>query len=93
MAHTPLALGNLRQEGCPKLGSTLDYTERLNLKCKAKPCSTGARIWQVEAGGSGGQGQPWLLTELEVSLDYVRACLFLKNKKEEEWKKGGGVEV
>jgi hypothetical protein len=25
--------------------------------------------------GSGGQDQPWLLTELEASLDYIRACL------------------
>lgn len=30
---------------------------------------------EAEAGGSGAQGHPWLLRELEPSLGYARPCL------------------
>lgn len=36
---------------------------------------------QVEAGGLGVQGYPWLSSKFEASLDYVRICL--QNQKAE----------
>lgn len=30
--------------------------------------------WEVEAGGSEVQGHPWLHSEFEASLGYVRLC-------------------
>lgn len=37
----------------------------------------------VEAGGLGVQGHPWLQSEFEGSLGYVRCCLKNKNKRKE----------
>ena len=31
--------------------------------------------WEMEAGGSGVQGHPWLHSEFEASLGYMRPCL------------------
>jgi hypothetical protein len=32
-------------------------------------------IWELEEGGSGVQGHPWLHIKFEYSLDYMRYCL------------------
>ena len=36
--------------------------------------ASNSKNWEVEAGGSGVQGQSWLNSKLEVSLGYMKPC-------------------
>lgn len=50
----------------------------------ARSCNL--RIWELEAGGSGIQGQSWLPSKFMASLDYMRLCL-INNKQKNKKKK------
>lgn len=45
-----------------------------------QPCDTSTQ--EVEAGESEVQSQPWLHSELEVRLGYIRPCHNFKNNKD-----------
>lgn len=41
--------------------------------------------WEVEAGGLGVQGYPWLCSNFAASLGYIRPCLKQRESKQDEY--------
>lgn len=65
VAHTESDAGGLLKVGV-RLGLYRETLSQIHRQAEKHVCNP--RSWELETGGSGVQGQPWLHIELEASL-------------------------